>query len=887
MNRFDSSCVRWLQVVLLSGIVLASAPSCSDANPSKISGPVRVSVLGLSDALTDRILQSLANSRRFVPVEREALRKVVEEQRFGKQRSDDFVTRTLDEAIGDIDDVNGFTVQAIGALAKFKDADNDLKDLGTAVGADFLVVAKLEKLQNRKAKTTAVPYSREGRANTIEVSDGRLLFRVVRIESGEVIGAGSIRSRLTENVYAGVQTETDDFSFLDQLAQEATARIIDVTFPATIVSVEPLVISRGTNDGVRPGDRYVVKREGKEVMDNGVSLGRLLSEVGSLELSEVNETMSVARVTGGSAFAMGDLAIIDSPAHDRAADAASVAASASQAGRPLSGRSARPKDLPRIAMGSIKFGATGDQSAAMVTQFTDRIISGLAATKRFQMIDRQEVDQLLREQEAQAIAGKRGMASGMGTLAGADYLVYGNVSLFDLQGESTQLPGSTRTFSQRVGRVDGTIRIVDARSGEILDSRSVGVKKSIDPNASKDRAVTTLANAYSDELVAILLNAIYPIKVAAIAADGTVYINRGLDGGITRGESLQAFRPGEAIIDPDTGIELGVQETLIGGVSVAVVEDARSRGAATPGSGLEVGDILRRSETEARPATTSRGQMPARGQGKPTLAVGAIRVGGSSRVQSTQRSYVQGLAGILGARLSQTNRFEILERKEIDQLLDEKMFQATSSGGDISAYLKDLSGADYMVYGELTDFRIETRSKNIELLDEVQKRTSGVARLLLRVVDVRAGSVLAAEQISIDQRLANDADGGDLVELIAVSAVKLILERVYPMRVIGMLPDQSTVYLNRGEDGDLQVGTVLDLMRPGPEMIDPDTGQSFGRVEEKVATVRIVSVEASRSRAELVSGGTPAVGDIGRSTPAPEKKHVVKKEKRAINRPAF
>jgi len=881
-----SGILHLLHVMIATGLVLGAIAPLTHATPIEGTARSRVSVVGLNDPLTDRILQSLARSRRFVPVEREALRKVVEEQRFGQERADDFVTQTLDGSIGNMTEVSGFTVLAIGALAKFKDADNDIKDLGTAVGADILVVARLEKLQNRQATTTSVPYSREGRTSTVEVSDGRLLFRVVRVESGEVMGAGSIRSQLTENVYAGMSTDTDDFTFIDQLAQEAAARIIDVTFPATVVSIDPLVVSRGTNDGVGPGDRYVVKREGKEVIDGGISLGRLLSKVGSLELSEVNETMSIAQMTSGTAFMVGDLVLVDAPAEPTEARAPS---SAVAAGTPLKQSSAGGAERPRVALGTIDFGATGDHDSTTVSLFTDRIISGLATTKRFQMIDRQEVDQLLREQEAQAIAGNRGMGSAMGTLAGADYLVYGNVALFDLQGESTRLPGSTRTISQTVGRVDGTVRIVDARSGDILDSRNIEIRKAIDPNASRDRSVTTLANAYSAELVTILLNAIYPIKVAAISADGTVYINRGLDGGLRRGETLEAFRPGEAVIDPDTGIQLGVQESLIGGVDVAIVEDARSRGKATPGSSLEVGDILRRSpDATDSPSSTRNARVPSGGKAKPTLAVGKIRLGDASRVQSSQHSYVRDLAGTLGVRLSQTNRFEVLERKEIDQVLDEKIFQAATQGEDISAYLQQLSGSDYMVYGDLTDFRIETETKHIELLDEVQKRSSGVAKLSIRVVDVRAGSVLAAEQVAVDQRLPKDGDhGSELLDLLTTSAVKLILQRVYPVRVIGLLPDQTTVYLNRGEDGDLEVGTLLDLMRPGTEMIDPDTGQSFGSMEEKVGTVRVVSVEASRSRAELISGGTPAVGDIGRTAPKPAGKQPAKKAKREINRPAF
>ena len=65
--------------------------------------------------------------------------------------------------------------------------------------------------------------------------------------------------------------------------------------------------------------------------------------------------------------------------------------------------------------------------------FTDTLISRLAQTQRFQLIDRQEVDQLMDEQLAQAMAENRELPSSMGTLAGADYLVIGSVANFAIE----------------------------------------------------------------------------------------------------------------------------------------------------------------------------------------------------------------------------------------------------------------------------------------------------------------------------------------------------------------------------------------------------------------------------------------------------------------------
>lgn len=866
-------------VALISITFLVVGCSREESGEPLASHPAKVSVMGLDTLMTDRLLEHLTRSKRFVPVEREALRRVIEEQRFGTDHPEDFVSKTLEKAIQAMESVEGSTVEAVGALAKFKDVDNDLKDLGTAVGADYLVVAKLEKLENRKATTTAVPYSTSGRTSTKLTSDARFRFRVVDVESGSIVGAASLRSKLTENAFAGREPDSDDLTFIDHLCAEASAKIIDITFPAMIVSVDPLVVSRGTNDGVGNGDRYVVKRKGEEMRDaGGIAIGRLLSPVGMVQLADVNETISTASAVSGGPFAVGDLVVLEARA-ESVSDPPMVSARG-----PNSIGSKAPGDLPRVAMGLIKFGATGDKDSISVSQFTDTIISGLSATKRFQMIDRQEVDQLLTEQEAQALASGRDMPSAMGVLKGADYLVYGNVDLFDVQDETITLPNSSRRFEQKVGRVNGNMRVVDARSGDILVSRSIEVEQNLDSSASDDRITTTLAKAYSVKIVEILLNAIYPIKVASVAPDGTLYINRGRDGGITQGETLQAFRPGAAVIDPDTGVQLGVEESFIGSVEIASVEEARSRGSSTPGSELRPGDILRRDEA----SMGARQRRSGRTAGiKPTLAIGGIQIASTGRVQDSQRTYVADLPEDLLVRLSNTGRFEILERQKVDELLDEKAFQAALTGEDMSRYLQDLSGADYLVYGEVTDFYVDIERTQIEALDEVQVRTTGIANLTLRVVDVSTGGVFAADKIAIRQRLSNTgASGGKLVELLSTAAVRQILERLYPVRVIGVV-DTNTVYLNRGEDGDLTVGTLFDLMRPGEEMLDPDTGISFGFAETKVAVLEIVSVEPSRSRATLSSGSTPAVGDIARRPAEKSQAARASKKKRSINEPSF
>ena len=869
-------------------------------------------LIGLPDALADRMIEHLTNSQRFVPVERTALRRLVLEKRFGKDLTKTYLDNTLDKAIAAMEDVEGGAVVVAadrasppgsipvgvgavgttGALADYNDVLKDFQDLGTAVGADYIVLGNLEKL-SRSTQETAIPYSSEGRTERAAVTDARLSLRVIDVQSGTVAGATSLRTQVAESLFEGKQSTTDEYSFYDHLGQLAARKVLDVTFPAQIVSVDPLVISRGINDGVRAGDIYLVKREGKEIKDSsGVVIARLKSDVGNVAIVSPQETVSVVEVVTGSDFAKGDLAYLDVTSGEASGSVATAAEV------PLTGRTGSQTSvstLPRLAVGLVKSGSTeskGGEVEKNTPIFTDTLISRLTQTKRFQLIDRQEVDQLLTEQLAQALAENRDMPSAVGTLKGADYLVYGSLASFSVEDETIKLPGSTRVITSKVGHVEGNMRIVDARSGDILESRKISVEEKVDVSAEGSRKVAALADAYAEQVVMLLMNAVYPIKVAAVGGDGTVYINRGNDGGLYSGEVLDAFRPGKPIIDPDTGVQLGVEETVIGQVAITEVEDARSKGTVTmEGATLASGDILKRTidNKGKRASVAARTTAPTRTGGslpggiqkeasssgaKYTLAVGLLKVNPSARTNGLDGGHVKRMTDDLLVKLTNTNRFVVMDRQEVDQILDEKAFDAVVSGADIQDQLAELSGADYLVHGEIANFYTRTERTKVPYLDEEQVKVTGIAEGMFRIVDVHTGAVVGADKVRYEANTSHATDEtqvmSSLMDAFTTEGVGAVVLRLFPIKVLGVAGD-GIVYLNRGADVGLDAGTVFDVMRPGEELRDPDTGISFGSTETKVAAVEVVSVEANRARAKLVSGDVAQVGDILRKSQAVKK----------------
>lgn len=778
-----------------------------DFHPDRaVPGNVR----SLPDDLAARVIEHLNGTRRFSVVERTALRRVVREQQFGREQSASDLDRVIEKTVETLPDVSGWTVAAASTAANYNDALKEFQDLGTTVGADYIVYAVLEKHQGSR-KTTAVPFSDRGRTMTQNRVDARLRLRVIESKHGRIIGADSIRTRISEAVFSGREARNDEYAMFDHLGKQAALRVLDIIFPARIVDADPYIVNRGANETITVGDRFDIVREGKEIKDDsGIVIGRLNEPVGVARVAQVQDTFAVLSPESGQ-YAVNDLAVMQ-----RSDDSPAASAPLTNTAPPLTSGERASSGRPRLAVGLVKArstASTGIDANRHIPAFTDTLISRLAQTRRFQLIDRQEVDQLLDEQLAQAMVENRDLPSSMGTLAGADYMVIGSIANFAIERVTMRLPGSDRILVTHQGRIEGNMRIVDARSGEVLDSRKVSILEELAEPAGEQQLISNLADAYAEQTTVNLMNAIFPIKVAAVVS-GVAYINRGTDGGLSSGEVLTVVRPGQPIIDPDTGVQLGSAETELGRVTLAEVEDARST-APVGQLQLQPGDILKR-QAEAkgqRSGRTLADRAPVRSGGSVdqpggeavTLAVGKIRINPRGRNHAVRGANIDRVTNDLMVKLSQFPEFDVMERAEIDQIIDEKALTGMAQGRSIPAAMRELDGADYLLIATIDDFLIRTERKKVPYTDEIQTRHFGTVESTLRMVDVHTGRLAGADKIRLSERIRDAADGAvaDLLDLYTSELVHRISDNLKARQ--------------RGEDTRPD-RPMLDADRPKPVM---------------------------------------------------------------------
>lgn len=840
---------------------------------------------GIPEALASRVIQQLGRSERFKILDRTVLRRSIIEQRFGQDKGETDLDRVVDKAVTDMPNVDGLTVAASGLLGASNDSLKDFKDLGSAVGADYIVYMKAEQLSSA---TTAVgrPYSDTGKQSIKNEMNASLSVRIIEVAKSRIVGAVNINTLVVER---GEKHTPSLLKTYDAVAIKASNKIIDMIFPAKVVNEQPWVLNRGSNDLVSVGDFYELLRNGKEITnESGIVIGRIQTPVGTIKLINVQDNLSVFEVVSGTPK-NGDLVTVLS-SNESNNELAKPAV--------LNGQSSIDQKRPRIAIGLVKAhstATTGLDASAHIPVFTDSLLTRLAQTKRFTVIDRQEVDQLLNEQLAQALTDNKSLPSEMGQLKGADYLVYGSVSSFMFKEISRSLPGSGRVLSHKEGMVEGNMRIVNALSGEVMESRKVSVKQNIEVSISEARMVTLLANAYAEQVTMQLMQAVYPIKIASVSGDETIYINRGKDGGLFLQEVLRAYQLGEPVLDPDTGIQLGRTEMFIGDVLITEVDESRSKGTSLQVLSLKPGVLLKRKSgnknvlggsLKQQEAVRSGVNLATRQKGKAALAIGQVLINPAGKNQFLFGPNLERVNNDLYVKLTQSNRFDVLERSQIDQVLDQKTFTAIAKGDDISSSLSELQGADYLIHATVDDFYIETENKYLSTVNRTQIRHVGKSNASVRIIDIHTGRTISAEKIVLEYRL-NDSDDknqvlNQLVHELTTKIVSGVINHIYPIKVMGVTSG-GKIYINRGSSSGVKVGELYMVSRLGKELIDPDTGISFGQEEADVGKVKVQVVETGKSVAKTISGGNITAGDILRKVQRAVSATPIKK----VRKPTF
>ncbi|MBD3168055.1 MAG: hypothetical protein GF307_01135 [candidate division Zixibacteria bacterium] len=281
---------------------------------------------------------------------------------------------------------------------------------------------------------------------------------------------------------------------------------------------------------------------------------------------------------------------------------------------------AQPENVPEVPVPTLKrriavfsFDDKTDYGRFNVGEgMADMLTTELVKSNQYVVIERQQIQQVMAEQNlGMTGAVTQQTAAQVGKLLGVEIAVFGAVTEFGQKKQETggRIKGFGLGVSQNAARVACDVRLVDTETGQILAADNVvGEEKkaglSIDTKdfdfKDKSRFDKTQVGKATRKAVEQIISKIdaqlraRPWSGKIIKVSGpTIYINGGSNIGLLVGNVMDVYRPGEDLIDPDTGLNLGSEETKLGKVQIIEVQEKFSKAISKSGSGFDRGDIVR------------------------------------------------------------------------------------------------------------------------------------------------------------------------------------------------------------------------------------------------------------------------------------------------------
>ncbi len=269
----------------------------------------------------------------------------------------------------------------------------------------------------------------------------------------------------------------------------------------------------------------------------------------------------------------------------------------------------------------------------------------------------------------------------------------------------------------------------------------------------------------------------------------------------------------------------------------------------------------------------------------------------------------KGIADLLVQKLVQDGKYRVIERKELEKILNEQNFSNSDRADPATAArIGKVLGVDAIVIGSITRFGRDDKSTTVGGhgfglgkfgLGGVQKRDAkAVCSVTARMIDTSTAEILAAVTGdgqskragasllgaggsgggagagSFDTSSANF--GSTLLGEAVMQAVNSTGDQLdekagaLPTRkveVSGLVADVSgnTLILNIGRSSGVQVGDVLEISRAVRTVKDPVTGKVIKTVTSKIGDATVTDVDATSATVNFAGSGPAKVGDIAKT----------------------
>lgn len=199
---------------------------------------------------------------------------------------------------------------------------------------------------------------------------------------------------------------------------------------------------------------------------------------------------------------------------------------------------------------------------------------------------------------------------------------------------------------------------------------------------------------------------------------------------------------------------------------------------------------------------------------------------------------------ILSAKLSATNKFILLERQDVDKIMNEMELAGDGNYQKV--------GADFLIIGSITEFgRKNVGDVNAFSRSKTQTVEAGVN---IRLVDVSTGQIIYSEEAQGQAQTTNTTVMGlgertdydaTLSDKAISAAISKLVENIItncmdrPWKSYFLTHDESGIIISGGASQGIRVDQIYEVIEKGRSVKNPQTGMMIELPGKPVGKIRI------------------------------------------------
>lgn len=246
-----------------------------------------------------------------------------------------------------------------------------------------------------------------------------------------------------------------------------------------------------------------------------------------------------------------------------------------------------PRPKKAVAVTKLTAREGSGANAREVDLLHDEIVNLLVNSRKFTIVEREQIGSVLKEQELVSAGLTDGEGPESNKLKAAGYIIDGAIQ----RAEVAQVAVSG--YARYDAKVEVLLKFVNAESGAVEVTKKMDKSASVTvstvssgPNVGKD-VLSAAVKKLSRDIVNAFVEMTYPAKVLLVSK-GQVVVNLTAEQAKV-GTQYDVFLLGEELVDEDTGESLGSDEERVGRVIVAVTKPKFSK--CDPVGGLDLGKV--------------------------------------------------------------------------------------------------------------------------------------------------------------------------------------------------------------------------------------------------------------------------------------------------------